>query len=171
MGSDRQGEVRGFYSPERDDTFLTVGHAGQAIATGSPYFFGGTIWYLGAAPLHAGDSVAWGAAQTSVTLALRGRAALALQEAASTPPSSTLLADDTVVVFKEPPKVGQYHGPPEMAMVPIVFPLRYHTLVQLARATRVQVRLGDTRYVMSANERRDLRAMLRVALCTGARVQ
>jgi hypothetical protein len=169
MGDDRRGRVRGFYSPDRDETFLTVGSVTQAAR--ASHYFGATIRYFGANALTARDSVAWGAAMKGVALFLRGPAGLAFQESGSSSSAAVLFADDSVVDITGSPTLGQYRGPPEMAVVPVSYLLPYRSLLQVARADRVEVRLGDKRYEMSKNDRRNLRAMLRIALCSGAPAQ
>jgi hypothetical protein len=166
LGNDRRATVRGAYFTDRDETFLTVGSVAQTMGLG--HYFGGTVQYFGADPLSAGDTLGWGTATASVALFIRGRPGLAVQAAGSPPPAPSLFADDSALVARSP-KIGEYRGPPEMAVVPLNYPLSYGSLVQLARADRVEVRLGDKRYEMSSHDRRHFRAMLRIALCSGAR--
>jgi len=165
LGNDRRGVVRGFYSPEGDQTFLTAGSAAQSMGQG--HYFSGTIRYFGAKPITAGDSLVWATAETSVAFFLRGRPGLQLQESGSPPPGGGFVADDSVVDVGSP-QLGEYHGPPEMTVVPLNYPVPYRSLVQLAQANSIVLRLGDSRYKMSSDDRRNLRAMLRIALCTGA---
>jgi len=62
--------------------------------------------------------------------------------------------------------VGTYRGPPQATTVPIAFDLRYDDLLKLIHARDVAVSVGDRRYRMSDEQKRDARGLLHVALCT-----
>lgn len=98
-------------------------------------------------------------------LYVRGGEARHLLETRPLPPI-TITLDDSVPFGTSTPYVGTYRGPPQATTIPITFNLRYDELLQLIHARDVVVSVGDRRYRMSEEQKRDARGLLHVALCT-----
>jgi hypothetical protein len=165
LGKDRSANVLGYYSAERNATGLRTG---TLDASSAAYRFAVNLQYPGHGPLDVRDARRLIPGSIMLQLYVRGGEARHLLETRPLPPISLTL-DDSVPFGTSTPYVGTYRGPPQATTVPITLDLRYDELLQLIRARDVTVSVGDRRYRMSEEQRRDARGLLHVALC--ARVQ
>lgn len=162
LGKDRNATVRGYYAAERDAAALTTGTADLGSAA---YFFTAHVEYPGHGPLEVRDARGSSAVSVMLQLYVRGGEARHLRETRPLPPIAITL-DDSVPFQTSTPHVGTYRGPPQATTVPIAFDLRYDDLLKLIHAHNVDVSVGDRRYRMSDEQKRDARGLLHVALCT-----
>jgi len=162
LGGDRDANVRGYYSADRDATALRTGTADLGSAA---YFFAVDLEYPGHGPLNVEDARGMRNVGVILQLYLRGAEARELLETRPRPPIAITI-DDSVSLTTGAPRVGTYRGPPQATTVPVSFNLHYDQLLELIRAREVDVAVGDRRHRMSDQQRRDARGLLHVALCT-----
>ena len=165
LGEDRGGKVQGFYDQARDETWLIAGRVGEASESRS--YFRTQIAFFGTGPLRVSDTLAWAAAKTSIVLFILGQVGRDILNAGSLPPTAILLEKSDTLSL-QPPQLARYTGPPERALAAIHFDLRYQELLELVRARRIEVQVGNERYEMTPNDRLDIRGLFRIAICTGA---
>jgi len=153
------------YHEDRDETWL-----GTLMGVRkTPYWLMTTVAYVGNGPIPS-DSAAWLGAQVGLSLFVGGKVAKSIPSGDSLPPISAVM-NDTIPVTVDTVIVGKYRGPKQGTLLPITLKIPFGELIQVARAQRLQVNLGKQRYPISRDDLRDLRGVVGVALCTGARTE
>ena len=149
---DHRGEVRGFYHQERDTTYLVTAKDGKRPSvTHSTKFAGRTP------P---------GAVAIQLAAFFRGPAAEELFAASKNGPVDvTLLLDDSIAIAPASTALGTYAGPMRMITLPASALLEGDDLLKVAAARSVVVKAGPASVKLTNDERRELRAIIRVAAC------
>jgi hypothetical protein len=147
---DTRGNVRGFHHKEKDSTYLITGEDAKRPHINFAFKIAGQR------PTRdpAAQLVLW----------LRGDTTAAI--AGVTSPAVNLLLDDSVTVVPAAVAVGRFEGP---AYAPVILPvsalIAADDLMSIAQAKTIAVWVEKLGQHLSQNERRDLRASIRVAVC------
>ncbi len=156
LKDDWDGRVYGFYSESGDSTLLW---------SGSIRLTEEQQWWVSAGVRFPGRA-AIGYPRPVLGVMLRGRR---WHEVLSspTPPQIALLFDDSIALSFAPPLVGHYQGPErgEREIIPLSVSLTDLQFAGLVRAKRITVKVGATQLELSPQDRHDLRALFRVAVC------
>jgi len=150
---DTKGRVRGLYGPESDSTFLVTGleHTLGRVSFSTKF--------QGARPTREPTA--------TLIVMFRGNDARTVKESPTTP-RVTLLLDDSVTIQPAPVLKGQLVGPQTLTLMPLsalVLPAEW---VRLAQASEITVHVDNIVMRLTGDERRDLRALYRVAVCPTA---
>lgn len=149
---DFRGAVRGFYHRERDTTYLVTDAGGKRPNVTS------SARYAGAAPTRG--------VAIQLTAFLRGpEAQQVLAASKNGPVDVTLALDDSMTIVPASTALGTYAGPIEMISLPASALLEGVELLKVANARSIVVRAGQAFVRLSNDERRELRAIVRVASC------
>jgi hypothetical protein len=150
LEDDGKGSVRGFHHQERDTTYLFVG------AERRPRFTA-TMKFAGQRPTRS--------PAMQLDLWFRGKDAEAIKDI----PSVTLVLDDSIDIVLDEVRLGTFVGPDRPSNVTPVQPvsalLQPAVAVRALRARTIAVRVDAFEVRLSPSERRDMRALLRVAVC------
>lgn len=149
---DFRGAVRGFYHKERDTTYLVTDAGGKRPNITSSARFAGTAPARGVA--------------IQLTAFLRGPEAQHVAAASRNGPVDvTLVLDDSMAVVPASTALGTYAGPVEMISLPASALLEGEELRKVANARTIVVKAGQASVRFTNDERRELRAIVRVASC------
>ncbi|MGH7677372.1 MAG: hypothetical protein ACRENU_02825 [Gemmatimonadaceae bacterium] len=148
---DYRSEVQGLFYKERDSTYLLAG-----TEVGRPPRVNISIKLHGERPTR--DPAA------QLVVYLRDRDARTISEATDSLVVAIVL-DDSVSVQPAVAARGTYEGPPRMMVVPVSALIRADDLLSVTQAKRVVVKAGPVTVPLSSDERRSVRALLRVAIC------
>jgi hypothetical protein len=150
---DHRGDVRGFYHTERDTTYLVTWSGGKLPNVTSSTKFAGKVSPRGIA--------------IQLSAYVRGPEGERLYAAAKTGPVDvTLVADDSITVAPATTALGTYVGPMRMISLPVSALLEGDELLKVANARHVVVKAGPASVKLSNDDRRELRAIIRVVACT-----
>jgi hypothetical protein len=153
---DWDGQVYGYYDPQGDSTSLWSGT--MMIYDEQETWVSAGWRFMGKAPRDFPSPV--------LGVMVRGKKWHQVLDAAS-PPSISLVLDDSILIAFPPPLRGTYQGPEraEREIIPLSVTLTALQYQGLARAKKVVVRVGTTELLLGRQDRHDLRALYRVASC------
>ena len=153
MKDDFRGSVRGFYHKERDSTYYVTGEEGKRPSVTSSL-------------KHAGKGPVRDLAIQMAVFLRGGQAQLVSAASEKGPVDVTFLVDDSVTVAPASTALGRFEGPKEMITLPASALLEGADLLTVARAQRIVMNAGPLPVKITNDERRDLRALVRVAVCS-----
>lgn len=152
LGDDVRGAVRGFYHEERDTSYFVTGVGGV-----KPPDITSSAKLAGRGPDR--DPA------IQLTAFLRDRDARTLAEASRNGPVQvTFVLDDSVTVYPASTALGRLEGDAKVMTLPASARLAGDELRKVARARRILMKAGPAA-VLFSDERRELRALIRVAVC------
>jgi hypothetical protein len=153
LKDDFRGEVRSYYNKERDTTYYLAG-----ADDGKPPRITNSAKAQGQGPVR---DVA-----VQFAVFLRGNEAQVVAAASSKGPVDvTLVLDDSVTVAPASTALGRFEGPRNMMTLPVSALLEGEELRRVAAAQRIIVHAGPLPVAVTNDERRRLRALIRVAVC------
>jgi len=150
---DVKGEIRGYYDPAKDETFVSF--QSRAAANDLPSFVG-LVSLSGRSP----DAEP----EVELTAMTRGAFARSLLDAEQ-PPSTVLVLDDSTAQHLGAVQIGQYHGPRDAAVVPLTVRLPYLLFLAAARARKVEMEVGDRVLRWDGRMRDNVHALFYAAVC------
>ena len=149
---DTRAEVQGFYHTERDSTYLISGAARKNRPS-----VHASIKLAGQRPTRSPSA--------QIAVYLRGDDATLIQ-ASSSKPVVTMQLNDSVTIEPADAALGTFIGP---TGVPVTLPVSAlvlaDDLLSVAEARAVVMNVGPLAVTFSPDERRAVRALLRVAVC------
>lgn len=147
--ADRRGIVRSIYDAKEDVTYLTAGGGRHAVIA--------MAGYHGRGPFASPDP--------NVTVILEKSEARPYIDADSAP-SVTVQLDDSTTLGPYPGTKGTYHGPRAAVALPVSFHLAWDAYLRTIRANRIVLTYAGRAHALTDQNRHDLRALERVAICT-----
>jgi hypothetical protein len=153
LRGDWAARVHGFHDAAGDSTMLW---------SGTPFIYEGDEWWVNLLVRHRGV-VPTGALRPALLVAFRSRP-WAARLGTDPPPHIALVLDDSIQIAFAPPLRGQYYGEGD-PVIPLSVNLTELQFVGLVRARRVRLLVGPVILALSADDRRDLRGLFRLAWC------
>ena len=152
LRGDWAARVHGFHDAAGDSTMLW---------SGTPVIYDDQEWWVMALVHYRGPFVA--DQRPALTVAFRSRP-WARRLGTDPPPEITLMLDDSIWLSFPPPLRGEYYGAGD-PIIPLTVNLTELQFAGLVRARKARVQVGDVGVVTSADDRRDLRGLFRLAWC------
>ena len=150
LRDDSRSEVQGFYHKDRDSTYLLAGSEGSR-----PPKLNVSIKLEGERPTR--DPAA------QLVVYMREGNARAIAALDSIPVAIAI--NDTTAVNPAASAKGTFVGPARFMVIPVSALIRSDDLLTLTQARKIVVNAGPVAVPLSDDERRSIRAILRVAVC------